>query len=70
MDLIKCIKLNKNTLILVDFNKVFNKVIINYTFKFKKTKVFIIFKAYFNNNINVKVNTMSLILYFIYIYIK
>jgi hypothetical protein len=38
---------------------VFNRLIVNYTFKFKKIKVFIILRAYFNNKTSVKVNIIS-----------
>jgi hypothetical protein len=44
----------------------FNRLIINYTFKFKKTKVFIIFKAYFNNKISIKVNILSFKIIYLY----
>jgi hypothetical protein len=59
MDLIKYIKLNKNTLTLVDLRKVFIRLIINYTFKFKNTKVFITLRAYSNNRTSVKANITS-----------
>jgi hypothetical protein len=59
MDLIKYIKLSKDTLILINLRKVFNRLVINYTFKFKKIKVFIILRARSNNKISVKANIIS-----------
>jgi hypothetical protein len=52
---------------LINFKKIFNRLIINYAFKFKKTKVFIILRAYFNNKASVKANIIS---YRIIVYIK
>jgi hypothetical protein len=50
---------------------VFNKLIINYAFKSKKIKVFIILKAYSNNKTSVKANTMSFnINFYLYLYKK
>jgi hypothetical protein len=59
MDLIKCIKLGKNTLILINLRKVFNGLVINYASKSKKIKVFITLRACSNNRISVKANTIS-----------
>jgi hypothetical protein len=38
---------------------VFNRLIINYIFRFKKTKVFIILRACFNNKTSIKANIIS-----------
>jgi hypothetical protein len=49
----------------------FNRLVINYAFKFKKTKVFITLKAYFNNKINIKTNITNFnITFYLYLYKK
>ena len=59
MDLIKCIELSKDTLILVDLRKVFNRLTIDYTFRSKKIRVFIILRACSNNKISARANIIS-----------
>ena len=58
-DLIKYTKLGKDTLTLINLRKVFNRLVVNYAFKSKKIKVFIILKAYSNNKTSAKANTIS-----------
>ena len=71
INLIKCIKLGKDTFILIDLKKIFNRLVINYAFKFKKIKVFITLKAYFNNKTSIKVNIInSSINFYLYLYKK
>jgi uncharacterized protein (UPF0248 family) len=71
MDLIKYIKLSKDTFILINLKKMFNRLVINYAFKFKKIKVFIILRACFNNKTSVRVNIISSSINFhLYLYKK
>jgi hypothetical protein len=59
MDLIKCAKLSKDTLILIDLRKVFSGLVVNYASRSKKIRVFIILGAYSNNRISARANMTS-----------
>jgi aminoglycoside phosphotransferase family enzyme len=44
---------------LINLKKVFSRLIANYAFRTKKTKVFTTLKAYSNNKVSVRANVLS-----------
>jgi hypothetical protein len=58
-DLIKCAELGKDTLMLVDLGKVFSGLVANYAFRPKKTRVFAMLGARFNNKASARANTTN-----------